>query len=245
MKYLLTIYGDESAVRRDARARTAARCRGLRCASARRPTEAGVLLGGEGLQPTATATTVRVRDGERLRHRRPVRRDQGAARRLLPARVQGPRRGDRVGGEDPGSAARLGRGAARSWTTRRVRAAAGRDRGDRERTPAVDRLFRRGVGAGGRDASSASLGDFDLAEEAVQDAFARRARALAGATGCPTTRRAWIITDRAQQGDRPAAPRAAPASDKRAELAGARGARQRQDGEDDDDERRSPTTACG
>src|SRR5215217_1055896 len=28
--------------------------------------KAGVLLGGEGLQPTATATTVRVRDGEPL-----------------------------------------------------------------------------------------------------------------------------------------------------------------------------------
>jgi len=28
--------------------------------------EAGVLLGGEGLQPTSTATTVRVRDGEAL-----------------------------------------------------------------------------------------------------------------------------------------------------------------------------------
>jgi hypothetical protein len=28
--------------------------------------KAGVLLGGDGLQPTATATTVRVRDGERL-----------------------------------------------------------------------------------------------------------------------------------------------------------------------------------
>jgi hypothetical protein len=31
-----------------------------------RAQEAGVLLGGEGLQPTATATTVRVRDGETL-----------------------------------------------------------------------------------------------------------------------------------------------------------------------------------
>ena len=27
---------------------------------------AGVMLGGEGLQPTSTATTIRVRDGERL-----------------------------------------------------------------------------------------------------------------------------------------------------------------------------------
>jgi hypothetical protein len=28
--------------------------------------ESGVMIGGEGLQPTATATTIRVRDGERV-----------------------------------------------------------------------------------------------------------------------------------------------------------------------------------
>ena len=50
-----------------------------------------------GCSPTTTATTVRVRDGERAAHRRPVRGDARAARRLLPGRGRGPRRGDRAG----------------------------------------------------------------------------------------------------------------------------------------------------
>ena len=65
MKYLLTIYTDEStwadATPTDGRKMMAAYeelGRDMR--------EAGVILGGEGLQPVATATTVRVRDGERL-----------------------------------------------------------------------------------------------------------------------------------------------------------------------------------
>ncbi len=42
----------------------------------------GKMLGGEALQPTATATS----DPRRRGDRRPVRRDQGGARRLLPDR---------------------------------------------------------------------------------------------------------------------------------------------------------------
>jgi hypothetical protein len=65
MRYLLSIYGDESqmasapegAVREmsDAYATFTAELR-----------EAGAMLGGDALQPTSSATTVRVRDGERL-----------------------------------------------------------------------------------------------------------------------------------------------------------------------------------
>jgi hypothetical protein len=65
MKYLLSIYLDET------------RSEGLSQedvqhtmeeygAFGQQVTEAGAMLGGEGLQPTATATTVRVRDGERV-----------------------------------------------------------------------------------------------------------------------------------------------------------------------------------
>ena len=51
--------------------------------------DAGAFLAGEGLQDSATATTVRIQDDdERIGHRRAVRRDQGAGRRLLPARVR-------------------------------------------------------------------------------------------------------------------------------------------------------------
>ncbi len=45
------------------------------------------------LQRTRTARTIRVRGGQGGRHRRPLRRDEGAARRLLPRRGQGHRRG--------------------------------------------------------------------------------------------------------------------------------------------------------
>ena len=65
MKYLLTIYADESRYATMTPADSAA----LMEAYGRFGTEAeaaGVLVGGEGLQPTATATTVRVRDGETL-----------------------------------------------------------------------------------------------------------------------------------------------------------------------------------
>ena len=47
-----------------------------------------------------------------LHHRRAVRRDQGAARRLLPDRGQGPERGDPGRGQDPLGEARQRRGAA-------------------------------------------------------------------------------------------------------------------------------------
>jgi hypothetical protein len=65
MKYLLTIYADEARYA----TRTPEESGALMAAYGRFSEEvekAGVMLGGEGLQPTATATTVRVRDGEAL-----------------------------------------------------------------------------------------------------------------------------------------------------------------------------------
>jgi hypothetical protein len=65
MKYLLTIYTAESgfanATPEDVQQVMAAYEKFGRDAS-----EAGVMLGGEGLQPSSTATTVRVRDGETI-----------------------------------------------------------------------------------------------------------------------------------------------------------------------------------
>jgi hypothetical protein len=65
MKYLLTIYTDESgfanATPQDVQQVMAAYEKFGRDAS-----EAGVMLGGEGLQASSTATTVRVRDGETI-----------------------------------------------------------------------------------------------------------------------------------------------------------------------------------
>ena len=51
------------------------------------------------------------------------------------------------------------------------------------------------------------VGDFQLAEDAVQDAFAA-AVATWPRDGVPDSPRAWIIVDRPPQGDRPAAARA-------------------------------------
>ena len=65
MKYLLTIYTDESRYA-SMSPEDSGRLMAEYGAFGREAQEAGVLLGGEGLQPTATATTVRVREGETL-----------------------------------------------------------------------------------------------------------------------------------------------------------------------------------
>ena len=65
MKYLLTIYGDESRWSEVTPEESAATMKAYDAVT-REMEQAGVMLGGEGLQPVATATTVRVRDGERL-----------------------------------------------------------------------------------------------------------------------------------------------------------------------------------
>ena len=65
MKYLLTIYADESRYATMTPEDSTALMQAYG-AFGQEAQAAGVLLGGEGLQPTATATTVRVRDGETL-----------------------------------------------------------------------------------------------------------------------------------------------------------------------------------
>jgi hypothetical protein len=65
MKYLLTIYADESRFATMTPEDSAALMEAYGKFGAEAQA-AGVLIGGEGLQPTATATTVRVRDGETL-----------------------------------------------------------------------------------------------------------------------------------------------------------------------------------
>ena len=65
MKFLLTIYSDESGWT-NASPEDVQRIMQAYGAFGQAAQDAGVLLGGEGLQPTSTATTVRVRDGETL-----------------------------------------------------------------------------------------------------------------------------------------------------------------------------------
>ena len=65
MKFLLTIYADESGWA-NASPEDVQRLMAAYGEFGQAAQDAGVLLGGEGLQPTSTATTVRVRDGETL-----------------------------------------------------------------------------------------------------------------------------------------------------------------------------------
>ena len=102
MKYLLTIYGDESGWN-DVTPEQSGQIMAAYEAFGRAATEAGVMLGGEGLQPTQHGdhrAGPRRRDGH---ERRPVRGDARAARRLLPARLPRPRRRDLWAARIPGA----------------------------------------------------------------------------------------------------------------------------------------------
>ena len=59
--------------------------------------KAGVMLAGEGLQPSSKGARVRFSGDEADRDRRAVRRDQGADRRLLALAGEVEGRGDRMG----------------------------------------------------------------------------------------------------------------------------------------------------
>ena len=59
--------------------------------------KAGVMLAGEGLQPSSKGARVRFSGEQADRHRRAVRRDQGADRRLLAVAGEVEGGGDRVG----------------------------------------------------------------------------------------------------------------------------------------------------
>ena len=107
MQYLALIYGEEARwanLSPEEREREMGEYMAL--------SQADVTKGGNELDSTATATTVRVRGDETLVTDGPYRRAEGGARRLLRLRVRLVRRGVHVGGEDPGREARRDRGAA-------------------------------------------------------------------------------------------------------------------------------------
>ena len=179
---------------------------------------------------------LKVQEGRRPRRLgRAVRRDEGAARRLLPARLQGPRRRARLGEEDPAGRAAASRSGP-SWTTRPP-ARRSTERGGGAAVVAsaeiVDRLFRE---ESGRAVATLIrvLGDFDLAEEAVQDAFVVALEAGRSAA-CPATPAPGSRPPRATR--RSTGIRRARAA--REQGARARGARGAAAGEDDDDGRRA------
>ena len=63
--------------------------------------KAGVMLAGEGLQPSSKGARVKFSGKQAHRDRRPVRRDQGAGRRLLADSGEVEGRGDRMGQARP------------------------------------------------------------------------------------------------------------------------------------------------
>src|SRR4029077_9179104 len=109
-------------------------------------------------------------------HRRPVRRDEGGLRRLLPVRGRRPRRGDRAGLAHP-----------RHPPGRRDRGAPGGGA-----LAILEQTFRE---EWGRVLATliGFLGDFDLAEEAAQDAFAIAAERWQR-EAMPANPGAWLVT---------------------------------------------------
>ena len=146
------------------------------------------IVGGEGLQPTATATTVRVRDGERMLTDGPFAETKEQLGGFYLLDCNGPRRGDRAGGEDPRRRGRLGRGAAgHGLRGRRGRGHAAIGGGAQLAAPGavVDRLFRR---ESGRAVATLIRDPRRLRPRRGGGAGGvRRSRSSAGrATACPT-----------------------------------------------------------
>ena len=213
MQYALTIYDDQSRwsemSEEDGRAQSAAY--GSVTEEMR---SSGVFRAGEGLQPATTATTVRVPNGERIVTDGPFAETKEQLGGLLRARLQGPRRGDRMGGEDPDGQERMRRGS----PGHPVRLA------DAE----VDRLFRQRVGPGGRHADPRPR-RLRPRRGGGAGRVARRARALAGRRH-PAQSRRVDHHHRTQPRHRPAPARARAGRAKLAELEalttrGGRGAR--------------------
>ena len=216
--------------------------------------EAGAFVAGEGLQESATATTRAVRRGRRAAgHRRPFAetKEQLGGFYLIECanldealewakKVPACGRRDRGAAGDGLLAVRLGGPVRGGRGGLLVEATAG----------VVDRTFRH---ESGRAVATLIrvLGDFDAAEEAVQEAFVVALERWPR-DGLPDNPGAWITRGRAQQGDRPAAPRAHPGREARPARAarGAAGRRAASGGrpgapDAKPSDGRPATTACG
>ena len=184
MKVLLAFYGDET--RREGRTRRGLPARDRRVAGVRGRRARGRRPGG------LRGARVDARDDDRADRGRPapdrrraVHGDQGAARRVRAARGRATstrRWRGRSGRRGTATAARPR--SARSWTTRRSWPRP-------ERATAVERAFREHFGRAVA-ALIRAVGDWDVAEEAVQDAFAT-ALARWPQDGVPRDPLAWIV----------------------------------------------------
>ena len=148
MKYLLTIYDDERMWKDVQPGDVNSMLDGYR-KFGEEATANGAMLGGEALEPSPTATTVRVRDGERLVTDGPFAETKEQLGGFYLLECKDLDEAIELAAKIPGARRRLASRCARSWTTRRRqrrrRVEARRARG-RRRPPVPAR-----VGAGGRD----------------------------------------------------------------------------------------------
>ena len=191
MKYLMLIYANEAAAAASGDSVSPAYA-----AYTEAMKKAGVLRRrrtGCGRPPTAT--TVRVADGKTQGARRPLCRDQGAARRLLPDRRARPRRGARLGGALPGRRARHDRGAAD------LADVVGDARRAEQRARAAPKPVARQSYGKLVAFLAARTRDVAAAEDALADAFAA---ALADwpQSGVPRHPEAWLLTVARRKPDR-------------------------------------------
>ena len=193
MRYLCLIYDDEKTMGDDVEERIG--CLHGRVLRLHRRTSgrAATTWPARRCSPVSTATTVRVRNGKVSTTDGPVRRDQGAAGRLLPHRSQGPER------RHPGGLARSRRPASGSVEVRPSWTSSSRSVPRHRWARTAQRLARRSTPstAPSRAASSPRsirlLGDFDLAEEALHDAFAAALEQWPR-DGVPANPRAWLVS---------------------------------------------------
>ena len=192
MQYLLTIYIDESAAEGMTPEQALRTVEGYESLTAELK-QAGIFLGGEGLQATSTATTVRVRDGEPLLTDGPFAetREQLAGFYLLECADLD--EAVRWAAKVPSAVVRLDRGPPRHRLRQPGRAGREPRRGGAGLSAAadLDRLFRR-ESAQAVAALARALGDLDRAEEAVQDAYATALERWPR-DGAPANPAAWIM----------------------------------------------------
>ena len=183
MKYLCLIYDEEKTMAGMSKAEGDA-FMGEYFAFTEGIKKTGHYIGGEALKPVHTATTVRIRQGKMSTTDGPFAETKEQLGGYLPDRRQGSERSHSDCGEDSVGPD----GQRRSAADRGVRLASRGERA-REMVDAVYRADSRRVLA----TLIRLLGDFDLAEEAMHDAFAAAIEQWPR-DGVPDNPRAWLVS---------------------------------------------------
>jgi len=165
----------------------------------------GAWLFGGALHEAETATVVRVSNGDVLTTDGPFPEAKEHLGRLLHHRGRRPRRRPRMGVEDQRCSREADRGPPLPTRIRGLRDWRTSTASSRFDEAAVGRIFRE---ESGRSIAALirAFGDIDLAEDAVQEAFAVALRTWAR-DGLPPNPGGWITTHCPQSSDRPPPPR--------------------------------------